>query len=107
MVAAMSALIATPAKMLAYVGSPSGPQLRSMATPDPAPAEALVEVQAFSVNPGEPGLFPRPRDARPAARTRAAADGRRVDRPWTRLDEAMRALRDRRVAGRAILTVES
>jgi NADPH:quinone reductase len=70
-----------PAGMLAYVGTPSGPELRRVPEPQPAPDEALVAVEAFSINPGELRLFAgRPEGWRPgqdiAGRVLApAADG--------------------------------
>lgn len=51
----MSSVISSPATMLAYVGTPTGPELRQVPTPDPAPGEALVEVDVFTVNRGELG----------------------------------------------------
>jgi NADPH2:quinone reductase len=64
--------------MRAYVGTPAGPELRTVPDPQPAPAEALVQVEAFSVNRGELGLFGRrPEGWRPgqdiAGRVLAAA----------------------------------
>ena len=52
--------------MLAYVGTPSGPELRRVPDPEPAPGEVVVEVEAFSINRGELGLFAgRPEGWRP------------------------------------------
>ncbi len=48
--------------MLALVNTPNGPapiELRQVADPDPAPNEALVEIQAFSLNRGELASFAR------------------------------------------------
>jgi NADPH2:quinone reductase len=69
-----------PAEMRAYVGTPDGPELRRVAEPRPGPDEVLVQVEAFSVNRGELGLFAaRPEGWRPgqdiAGRVLAAADG--------------------------------
>lgn len=69
------------AAMRAYVGTPAGPELRTVPGPGPAPGEALVAVEAFSINRGELGLFARrPEGWRPgqdiAGRVHiAAADG--------------------------------
>jgi NADPH2:quinone reductase len=41
------------ATMCAYVGTPTGPELRTVPVPRQAPTEALVKVQAFSVNRGK------------------------------------------------------
>lgn len=67
--------------MRAYVGTSAGPELQTVPDPQPAPGEALVGVEAFSVNRGELGLFGRRPDGwRPgqdiAGRVlAAAADG--------------------------------
>jgi NADPH:quinone reductase len=67
--------------MRAYVGTPAGPERRRVADPQPAPGEVVVEVEAFSINRGELGLFAaRPEGWRPgqdiAGRVVApAADG--------------------------------
>jgi hypothetical protein len=67
--------------MRAYVGTPSGPELRRVPDPQAAPNEVLVQVEAFSINRGELGLFAgRPDGWRPgqdiAGRVLApAADG--------------------------------
>src|SRR5436305_8902468 len=70
--------------MLAVVNTPSGPEpvaIRDVPEPEPKPNEALVAVQAFSLNRGELRLFQaRPEGWRPGqdiAGTvlRAAADG--------------------------------
>lgn len=77
----MSQTIAPPATMLAYVGTPAGPELRPVPDPQPASDEVLVAVEAFSINRGELGLFAgRPEGWRPgqdiAGRVLApAADG--------------------------------
>jgi NADPH2:quinone reductase len=77
----MTHTIAPPATMLAYVGTPSGPERRRVHDPKPAPHEAVVQVEAFSINRGELGLFARrPEGWRPgqdiAGRVLAsAADG--------------------------------
>jgi NADPH2:quinone reductase len=77
----MSYTIAPPATMRAYVGTPSGPELRRVPDPQAAPNEVLVQVEAFSINRGELGLFAgRPDGWRPgqdiAGRVLApAADG--------------------------------
>src|SRR3954468_651921 len=71
-------------RMLAIVNTPSGPEpvaIREVAEPEPKPNEALVAVQAFSLNRGELRLFQaRPEGWRPgqdiAGTVRcAAADG--------------------------------
>jgi NADPH:quinone reductase len=70
-----------PTTMRAYVGTPAGPELRRVPDPQPAPDETLVQVEAFSINRGELGLFARrPEGWRPgqdiAGRVLApAADG--------------------------------
>jgi NADPH:quinone reductase len=52
--------------MRAYVGTPGGPELRSVPDPQPAPNEVVVQVEAFSLNRGELGLFAgRPEGWRP------------------------------------------
>jgi NADPH:quinone reductase len=47
------------ATMHAYVGTPAGPELRTVPEPQPELSETLVQVEAFSVNRGELGLFGR------------------------------------------------
>jgi NADPH:quinone reductase len=76
----MTKTIAPPATMLAYVGTPSGPELRRLPDPHPAANEALVQVEAFSINRGELALFAsRPEGWRPgqdiAGRVLAPAKG--------------------------------
>jgi NADPH:quinone reductase len=76
----MTQTIAPPATMLAYVGTPSGPELRRVPDPQPAPNEVLVGVDAFSINRGELALFAgRPEGWRPgqdiAGRVVARANG--------------------------------
>jgi NADPH2:quinone reductase len=67
--------------MLAYVGTPAGPELRRVPDPQPASDHVLVQIEAFSINRGELGLFAaRPEAWRPgqdiAGRVLvAAADG--------------------------------
>src|SRR5207249_8069062 len=70
--------------MLAIVNTPGGPEpvaIREVAEPEPRPNEALVAVQAFSLNRGELRLFQvRPEGWRPGQDIagvvlRAAADG--------------------------------
>jgi NADPH2:quinone reductase len=67
--------------MRAYVGTPDGPELRRVPDPQPTSDQVLVQVEAFSVNRGELGLFAgRPEGWRPgqdiAGRVLApAADG--------------------------------
>jgi NADPH:quinone reductase len=62
----MSPTIDPPAGMLAYVGTPGGPELRRVPDPQPASDEVLVAVEAFSINPGELRLFAgRPEGWRP------------------------------------------
>jgi NADPH:quinone reductase len=67
--------------MHAFVGTPSGPELRRVPGPQRAPNEVVVQVEAFSINRGELGLFAgRPEGWRPgqdiAGRVLApAADG--------------------------------
>src|ERR1044071_141023 len=55
--------------MLAVVNTPGGPEpvaIREIAEPEPKPNEALVAVQAFSLNRGELRLFQvRPEGWRP------------------------------------------
>ncbi|HEY5834846.1 zinc-binding dehydrogenase [Streptomyces sp.] len=64
-----------------YVGTPKGPDLRDVPTPEPGPGEVLVRIEAFSVNRGELGLFARREEGwRPGQDlagtvVRAAADG--------------------------------
>src|SRR5919197_2678016 len=78
----MSDTLAPRPPMLAYFGTPAGPELRRVPDPQPAPDEVLVQVEAFSINRGELGLFThRPEGWRPgqdiAGRVLAsAADGR-------------------------------
>lgn len=70
-----------PSAMRAYVGTPEGPELRQVPLPECRPDEALVRVDAFSVNRGELHLFARrPEGWRPGQDlaghvVRAAADG--------------------------------
>jgi NADPH2:quinone reductase len=70
-----------PPTMRAYVGTPAGPDLRQVASPLPEAGEALVRVEAFSVNRGELHLFARRAEGwRPGQDLsgrvlRAAADG--------------------------------
>jgi NADPH:quinone reductase len=77
----MTDTLTSQATMRAYVGTPAGPELRRVPDPQPAPHEALVEVEAFSINRGELRLFAgRPTGWRPgqdiAGRVLApAADG--------------------------------
>jgi NADPH:quinone reductase len=77
----MSSTLTSLSTMRAYVGTPAGPVLRRVPDPQPAPHEALVEVEAFSINRGELRLFAgRPDEWRPgqdvAGRVLApAADG--------------------------------
>src|SRR5437660_3911721 len=70
--------------MLAIVNTPGGPEpvaIREVPEPEPRPNEALVAVQAFSLNRGELRLFQvRPEGWRPGQDiagmvVRAAADG--------------------------------
>jgi NADPH2:quinone reductase len=62
----MSHTIAPPATMVAYVGTPAGPERRRVPDPQPAPHEVVVQVEAFSINRGELGLFAaRPQGWRP------------------------------------------
>jgi NADPH:quinone reductase len=77
----MSTSATSASSIRAYVGTPAGPELRTVPEPRPARGEALVRVEAFSVNRGELGLFARrPEGWRPgqdiAGRVlAAAADG--------------------------------
>lgn len=45
--------VGTTAAMQAYVGTEAGPERRTVEAPEPGPGEALVAVEAFSVNRGE------------------------------------------------------
>ncbi|MEU9192741.1 zinc-binding dehydrogenase [Streptomyces hundungensis] len=53
----MTSTTPVPLAMRAYVGTPTGPELRKAPTPQQAANEALVRVGAFSVNRGELNLF--------------------------------------------------
>jgi hypothetical protein len=96
--------------MRAWVPTDSTVALADVPEPTPGPGEALVAVDAYSINRGETLLLERPRPGWRPGKDVAGLVGRGrlhpelgLVRPWTETPYAITELRARRVRGNAVL----